>query len=205
MLRGISELSSALLGAAKSPDEKQLIAVTRSLISTVKGFVPSASVLRTISRYTDTPTDAKKDIQSALVEGIPGLQSAFGKPALNVFGEPMRKQGDLLSLHRIFSTKADDLDIRWLVDNGYTTSGMDAIRFSEREQALTGKKSPEYDLKHAAFMDSSVDIRDTVRSFRERYGSSAYRKAVQKALNERINAIIARNVAKRLQETSLPK
>lgn len=192
MLRGVADIYEAIKEGARGNIDQTGIQVGRTLLNTVKGFVPAAGIMRNISRYFDRPIEARKDIQSAIVEGVPGLQSAYGKPALNVFGEPRlsphEQGGPLVALHRIFSTKRDDLDIRWLTDNGYTIPGVNNIRSTK----AMGDVKLNYDMKHEIFSRASSDIRAVVGRFRETFGSSAKRQAVQDALNKQVNGILAK-------------
>lgn len=203
MLRGITDMYDALKDLTADTEGAE-IKIARTLMNTVKGFTPGASILRNIARYTDNPVDAKKDITSALVEGFPGLQSAFGKPALNIFGEPMKagKDDETTKLHRIFSSRAADLDIRWLTDNGYTVPNIPNMRFSKQLQQYVEAGDEEnaqqldYNLKHEVFKESANELRDLVAQYRQRFGSSAFRPEIQKALNKDFNRILAKHSAR---------
>ena len=197
MVSGITSFANALKTymTSDAPTEEQEAALVKAIYSPVRGFIPSASFFKYLSRYTDNPVDTKRDIKSIIVEGLPGLQSAFGKPALNVFGEPLPKDDVSLKLHRLFSNKTSDLDIRWLVDNGYQTPGIENLNLTKRDKELTGLSKPDYEMKYAAMEDAAPAIRETVRKYRTKYGSSASREAVQKALTSDIQAILARSLA----------
>lgn len=197
MVSGITAFATALKTYISKdvPTEEQEAALVKAIYSPIRGFIPSASFFKYLSRYTDNPVDTKRDIKSLIVEGLPGIQSAFGKPALNVFGEPLPKDDASLKLHRLFSNKTSDLDIRWLVDNGYQTPGIENLNLTKRDKELTGLDKPDYEMKYAAMEKAAPSIRETVRKYRTRYGSSASREAVQKALTSDIQAILARSLA----------
>lgn len=206
MLRGVSELMSSFSDAAKGEPDAD-IRVARTLLNTFKGFIPGATIWRTISRYTDNPVDAKKDILSAIVEGIPGLQSMFGEPALNIFGEPMKKRHEeVYSMHRLFSTRGGDVDMRWLSDNGYTTPILSNLRFSDKIQAYAAKgdengaKALDYQFKRKVYKAASADLRDLVGKYRQAYSYSAYSPRVQEQLNSDWNKILAKYAAKTVTE-----
>lgn len=205
MLRGVSDLAEAVGGFIKGEDGAE-VKVARSVASTMKGFVPGASLLRNLSRYTEQPLDAKKDIASAIVEGVPGLNSVFGlgRPALNIFGEPMKagKDNETLQLHRIFSTKGSDLDIRWLVDNGYTVPAIGNMQFSKEIQAYVAADKGanalklDYDLKYKVFSAAAPDLRNLMGQYRRQFQHSAFNPAVQESLNTNFNKILAAYKAK---------
>jgi hypothetical protein len=200
MFRGVTDLASGIGDAIKGQQGAD-VKVARTLVSAVKGFIPASSVLRTIARYTDNPVDARRDFASALVEGLPVLQSAFGKPALNVFGEPL-KNNKTMQLHRVFSTKADDLDIRWLVDNGYHVPGIANMRFSKevQEYVNAGKSAAadklDYELRYKVFRSASPDLRNLISQARGQFGQSAHNPEVQKALSAAFNRILAEHSAR---------
>jgi hypothetical protein len=206
MLRGVSELMGAFSDAAKGEPDAD-IRVARTLLNTFKGFIPGATIWRTISRYTDNPVDAKKDIMSAIVEGIPGLQSMGGEPALNIFGEPMKKRHEeVYSMHRLFSTRGGDVDMRWLSDNGYTTPILSNLRFSDKIQAYAAKgdeagaKALDYQFKRKVYQAASPELRDLVGRYRQAYSYSAYSDRVQEQLNTDWNKILAKHAAKIVTE-----
>lgn len=201
MLRGISDLADGIKDFGQG-EEGADVKVVRSLANTVKQFVPPASILRMIARYTDNPVDAKKDIVSALVEGFPGLQSAYGRPALNIFGEPIPAGGDVdtINMHRIFSTKASDLDIRWLTENGYTVPQISNRPFSkklqkyvEQSEEIGDAEKINYDLRYEAYRRAAPELRNLVSRYRSRFGYSAHNPQVQKAINKDFNRILARH------------
>lgn len=203
MLKGISDLGRAVVNAANGTQDSTQ-ALAQALLRPVKGFVPGASALRMVSRLIDNPVVAKKDIMSAVVEGIPGVQSYFGMPALNQFGEvmPSYANNPELALYRVFSTKPADIDMRWLVDNGYSIPQINNMHFSKKLQELVeandleGAQKLDYKLKHEVYRASSEMIRATVSRYRQIQGLSAYDPKVQAALNKDIRKILNYYTAK---------
>lgn len=198
MLRGITDIAS---GVKDALDEKTGadIKLTRTLMTTMKGFVPGNGILKSIARYTDNPVDANKDFKSAIFSGIPGLQTAFGKPALNVMGEPLPSDASLgtAHLHRVYSSKGSDLDLNWLSESGYSVPGISHMPFSKDMKAYAGKYKQDqefnYNLKYNAYTAAAPELRSLVSRYRARYGVSAPSVAVQKGLNSDWSAILAKH------------
>lgn len=196
MAQGISNLFKAIEAAGEGQDNWD-IELVRSLMNPIKGFVPGASLWKTAARFFDNPVMAKKDIMSAMVEGFPVLQSAYGKAALNVFGEPIPagKDDPDLNVHRVFSTKPTDIDMRWLIDNGYTTPALSRMVFPSSIKNYIANtpdaKKTDYDMKHQVFQRASKDLREVVSNYRQAFGMSAHRDDVQKALNKDFNGVLA--------------
>lgn len=208
MLRGITDILEAIKASAQGkPDSEVLLA--RSLMQPIKGFVPGTAMLRMASRFFDNPVLARKDIMSALVEGWPGLQSAYGKPALNIFGEPLKSGTDDpdLNIHRIFSTKPSDVDLRWLLDNGYSTptisrmpipkKGKEYLKYLE-EAGSEDAKEIDYALKYSIYRAAAPRLRDLVAKYRSKYSHSAYNEKIQESLNKHWNKIIAQETTKQI-------
>ena len=203
MLQGISNIIDAFKAYGnENPDAPALL--VRSIVSPLKGFIPGTSMLRTAARFFDNPVAARKDIMSAIVEGLPVIQSAYGLPSLNVFGEvmPAGKDDPDLNIHRIFSTKPSDIDIRWLVDNGYTTPTVSRMPLPKsvkdyanylNEYGNAESVEADYRLKHQAFREAAPELRELVRQYRETYGYSARNPEVQKSLNRAFNKIVAQH------------
>lgn len=161
-------------------------------------------MLRTATRFFDNPVAARKDIMSAIVEGIPGIQSAYGLPSLNAFGEVLApgKDDPDLNMHRVFSTKPSDIDLRWLVDNGYTTPTVSRMPLpkSLKDYAASldefGSEETvqlDYELKHKAFRSAAPELRELVRRYRETYGHAARDPRIQSSLNRSFNRIVAQH------------
>lgn len=188
MFKSTANILNGIETSARDPETGSIM-ISRALLGVAKGLIPNIGIGRNISRYIDHPVEANKDLMSALVEGIPVVQSLFGKPALNVFGEPLAKQpGPLTALHRIFSTKRDDLDVRFLVDNGYSINGPEYIRDTKYSGELMKNPEHKYDVHKMA----GPGLRATVSRYRRIYGSSAFRPDVQEALNRDIGKVYNR-------------
>ncbi len=184
MFKGVANIYDGVATSARDPETGSIM-ISRAMMGVGKGLIPNMGLLRNIARYTDHPVEARKDIKSALVEGFPVVQS-LGKPALNIFGEPLAKQpGPLTSLHRIFSTKNDDLDIRFLVDNGYYINGPEYLRDTKYSGELMKDPKNKYEVHKIA----GPRLRDIVSRYRRNYGSSAFRPDVQDALSKDVRAI----------------
>lgn len=187
MFRGVNMLFDGI-GRASQNIDSGLADIAKLFTSgTIKGIIPAAGIQRTIARYTDSPLEAKKDFLSILVEGIPFAQS-YGKPALNIFGEPIKAQDPMFGIHRLFSTKNDDLDIRFLVDNGYTVPDTRNLQ----ETKKTGVYELEDKDKYEILKMAGPQLRQTVSIYRRKYGSSGRSDRVQELINKRAHKIIDR-------------
>ncbi len=192
-------------------DVEKVPAIVKAIANPVKSFVLPTSFMRYISRYTDNPVDLKKDIASAFFEGIPGLQSGFGKPALNLFGEPMSpdKYQNFSTVHRLFSTAGDDIDMRWLSDNGYDVPGISNMQFAKDVKEAYKKQNGEdiryrdHIHKYNVYRMSAPELRDLVADFRNVYKSHARNETVQKQLREKWNKITSRNAVTYLRNEGL--
>lgn len=197
MTSGIVKFGEALstLLSEESPSPEKKAAAVRAIYSPIRGLIPSASFYKYLARYTDNPVDTKRDINSVLVEGVPYFQSKFGKPALNSFGEQLPPSNMTTGLYRLFSNRTSDLEFTWLTNNGYQTPGINNLVLTKSDKTLTGMDKPDYEMKYAAMENAAPKIRETVRKYRVRYGSSANRDVVQKALTADVQAILARSLA----------
>lgn len=205
MLRGITEIHDTLT-AMREGRANGKVASARILMGMVKGtFIPATGLLRNITRFTDAPVDGWKDIKSAMVEGIPVVQSEFGKPALNLFGEPMPTDTETigmgLGLHRVFSLANSDLDARWLSDSGYTIPTVNNLKLDKTTAKAAhlavgpngaSLRKIDYDAKRAIALEAGPQMRAIVSRYRERYGVSATQEHVQKNLKSEINKVLAR-------------
>ena len=197
MTSGIVKFGEALstLLSEESPSPEKKAAAVRAIYSPIRGLIPSASFYKYLARYTDNPVDTKRDMLSVLVEGVPYIQSKFGKPALNSFGERLPPSNMTTGLYRLFSNRTSDLEFTWLTNNGYQTPGINNLVLTKQDKERTGMEKPDYEMKYAAMENAAPKIRETVRKYRTKYGSSASREAVQKALTSDIQAILARSLA----------
>lgn len=198
MLRGVSDISEYINDIGNGVEGAD-VKLARSLFGTAKGFITASGVLRTVARYTDNPVDAKHDMLSALVEGIPGLQSMFGEPALNIFGEVLTRNA---GVHRIFSLETNDLDIRWLTQNKYDVPLLNNMRMSSDIQEMLSEGVPEdevakldYNLKRKVYQSAAPDLRTLVSNYRRTYGASARSEEVQKDLRSQWNRVLAEHAA----------
>lgn len=150
------------------------------------------------ARFFDNPVVGRADMLSAIVENIPGFQSAYGKPALNMFGEPKPSGWGSwdLSLYRIFSSAPADVDMRWLVDNNYTVPSIRNMAFNKELKEAAANNDTEkylkldYNLKHRVYSESAADLREVVSQFRQEYGNAPFSPEVQKALNKAFNDVL---------------
>lgn len=202
MLRGVSEMSEYINDIGNGVEGAD-VKLARTLMGIVKGFIPASGILRTIARYTDNPVDAKHDMLSAMVEGIPGLQGLFGDPSLNIFGEIAKRNA---GVHRIFSLETNDLDIRWLTQNKYDVPILNNMRMSKRIQEMIREGAPEeevakldYALKKKVYKAAAPDLRTLVSNYRQMYGSSASSEEVQKDLREQWNKVLAEHAVEVLR------
>lgn len=194
MLRGVTDLVGTI-GAYLNGDEAAPARLTQLLANMGKSVVIPTSLFRAVARYTDNPIEARRDIVSAIVDGIPGVQSAFGRPQLNVFGEVKEDYAPgPLNLHRIFATEGVDTDIRWMNTLGYDMPQIPDMDFSDAIQNKYGKEWDRlnYEMKYDTYRKSSVELRSLIGSARERYGNT-YNKHVHKYLREAWNRILAKN------------
>lgn len=207
MLKGLSTLGDGVSRAIQQDDPQVAIDTAfMSLVSPVKGaLIPAYGALRTVSRYVDSPVDGYKDIKSFLVQGIPGLQGYAGRESLNIFNEPFQSDSEKFpySMHRIFSTANSDLDARWLVDSGYSIPTVSGLRLDKTEAKRAGleldeNSEPLEKLDNAAKYEIAVAAREYIRpivsNYRERYGTSAYSKNVQKQLHKEISRVYSNEV-----------
>jgi len=193
MLKGVTDLWRAATGT-----EDQVMRAVHTLIRTGKGFVPGAHSLAMAARFFDNPVVGRADMLSAIVENIPGFQSAYGKPALNMFGEPKPSGWGSwdLSLYRIFSSAPADVDMRWLVDNNYTVPSINTMAFNKELKEAAANNDTEkylkldYNLKHRVYSESAADLREVVSQFRQEYGNAPFSPEVQKALNKAFNDVL---------------
>lgn len=199
MMKNVTQILDAVKGLTNGDQDAKVKLVT-AITTPIKGFVPAASLMRLFARYMDNPVEYKKDIMSAVVNGIPGLQSAYGKPALNNFGEPKGTPSPAGELHRIYALKdSTDLDQTWLIDNGYHIPGITNMRFSKKNQALVtaeneynadDAKELDYNLKYKVMTAASKDLRALVANFRQTYAGSAHSEQTQKSLTKQFNRIL---------------
>lgn len=189
MLRGVSMLSGSIGRATKDLNisPKEFINILNGTV--IKGLIPNSGVLRNISRYVDNPVELKTDFLSALVSGIPVVQSALGKPSLNIFGEELPPKDITQSVHRIFSTQNDDLDIRWVVSKQYDLKDVKDI-LTVKKNGVEVKATDED--KYEIHKIISKDLRNLVRLKRETYGNAARSENVKKDLLNRSAEIIAK-------------
>lgn len=196
MVKGLTDIYDIIQNGARDRQSAGF-ALQRTLLNMAKPLViPGLGALRSVAKYTDNPVDGWKDIRSAFVEGLPYIQSAAGKPALNVFGEPLKPMDGVTAMHRIFSTRAQDLDIRWLVDRGYSIPTIADIKLDTREKALAKAQGKtlaelEYPAKRAILRDAGPQMRSIVRGFRSSYGYAAKSEYVQEQLRKRINKVLS--------------
>jgi hypothetical protein len=205
MLRGITTILDGIKDAGLQKPGAD-VKIARALFGTVKGMLPASSIQRNIARYSDNPVDAKKDLLSALVEGIPYFQSKYGKPALNMMFEPLGDKAHTkgLSFHRLFTSQGSDVDMRWLNETGYTMEPLGNMAFSDAvknrlaKEDGEGARKADYELRHkvATAIGQSGARRNVITKYRKRYGNSAPRPEIQKAINAEIAAINASYMAK---------
>lgn len=205
MVKGLTDMYDTIQNGTKDY-EGAALAVQRTLLNIAKPIIiPGLGALRTVSKYTDNPVDGWKDIKSAIVEGLPFVQGSLGEPALNVFGETIAPLGEDFGsgLHRIFSTRSQDLDIRWLVDRGYQIPTINDIKLDENEKKYAKDKTLE-ELEHPAkreiLKEAGPQIREIVRNFRDSYGYSARSDNVQKLLSKQVNKALSRATVNYLQK-----
>lgn len=196
MLRGLEGITDALGVGAKDP-EKGGMQLSRTLLNIGKNYIPANGLLRTVSRYMNSPVDAKNDMWSAVAEGLTALPGMDGDPSLNLFGEPLPSAYEQFpgSLYRIYSTTNGDLDIRWLKNNGYTIPGIGHMKLDAGERADTNIEDPlaklEYDTRKEILKLAGPEMRSTVADYRKTYSYSAPDPRVQKDLRKDINRILS--------------
>jgi hypothetical protein len=205
MVKGLTDIYDTIQRGSRDADSAAT-AVARTLLNTTKPMlIPALGALRTVAKYTTNPVDGWKDLKSAAVEGLPYIQGAVGAPSLNIFGEPLKPLADQLGsgLHRIYSTTAQDLDIRWLVDRGYSIPHISDMKFDESTKELAKRYKPgmnlkdlEYDAKRAILIDAGPQMRSVVNRYRNAYGYSAKSETVQKNLSKDINRVLATSKVK---------
>jgi hypothetical protein len=201
MVRGLADLYDNIQKAHLRP-EKSKEAIGRILLNLVKpAVIPGIGAMRTVSKYMDNPVDAWRDVKSAIVEGIPFVQSAVGKSALNIFGEDLDARDLSNGMHRVYSTRAQDLDIRWLVDRNYSIPSIDDIKLdSKKEKAIAGATLTEleYPAKRAILKDAGPGIRNIVAQFRNAEGYSARSDKTQTKLRTYVNKLLSASTVKYL-------
>lgn len=196
MLRGLEGITDALGVGVKDP-EKGGMQLSRTLLNIGKNYIPSNGLLRTVSRYMNSPVDAKNDMWSAVAEGLTAIPGINGDPSLNLFGEALPSAYEQFpgSLYRIYSTANGDLDIRWLNNNKYTIPGIGSIKLDARERSDTGIEDPlakiEYKTRKEILKLAGPEMRSTVASYRNAYGYSAPDTQVHKDLRRDINRILS--------------
>ncbi len=200
MVKGLTDIYEAIQRGKQDP-EGAGVGIGRTLINITKPMlIPGLGALRTISKYTDNPVEGWKDIKSSIVEGLPFVQSAAGMPALNMFGEPIKGLGDKLGsgLHRIYSTRAQDLDIRWLVDRQYSVPHINNIKLDTDEKEMAASYKPginlndlEYPARRAILKEAGPQMREIVGRYRDTYGYSARSDDVQKDITKEMTRALA--------------
>gem|GEM_PF-6134777 len=91
------------------------------------GFIPGQALLRDVSELIHGDKIDDASLAAALLKDVPIIRPLVGKPALNVFGEPV--QLDTLQrlpiMKRIVTGQGDDPDARWLAQNKLWVAGLD--------------------------------------------------------------------------------
>jgi hypothetical protein len=192
-----------------NPNETKKAAMVNAFTRPVKSMlVPAASMLRQINRVFNGPRTATKDMQTAMVTDIPVLESLFGLPALNVFGEPISAADNNYGFSRFFSSKPKDLDVQWLVETGYTIPGIKGVKADSKKEkellAVDGDTVDKMSFKqrHEVMKNTAPMVRDIVTRFREAVGTGPARASTQERINNAVNKIRARETLKVLRANS---
>lgn len=94
---------------------------------TASGFIPGQALLRDIAELFHGDKIDDTSIAAGLLKDVPIIREMAGKPALNVFGEPVTldTMQRLPILKRIVTGQGDDPDTRWLAQHKLWIPGLD--------------------------------------------------------------------------------
>lgn len=181
--------------------------------------IPYVAVIDEIGRAYDNPVVTRNNFWAKVLKNTP-LASYVGRPTLDIWGEPIKKEGIeavpfLGSLAgRFVGLESNDENALWLVNNGYNIVGIEprVVLRSEKPQYELIKqrrvKQPEIreTLSPGAIMDGALtdaeqyelqkrcgpQYKQVVESFRLRFGNRGFDKNIQKALTDRLSEIKSR-------------
>lgn len=196
-LRGVSTLLDTLTG------DKGPRAIESFLANQTKGFVPASGALKQITKLTNDPIDTSQDFWSKFISGVPFVQSAGTRPALNAFGKPLERslEDRIDFVGAFYSHRASDPNWRWLGDNGYfipaTGSGYTISLPVSKRPDISKKRAAKYgaafddvltqDERYEFIEKSGPLVEKIVDKYRRKYGTSGYRESVQKDMSEEIS------------------
>ena len=196
-LRNLGTLIESVKSGTGGVDkvEETLRGVTAN---TAKGFIPGVGFWKMLNSLVADPINTKGSTWAKFIEGLPFAQEIGTDKRYNVFGEPIEQS----FFDRYFKNKTDDPEFNWLTNNGYNIKdtggftvdlgeagkGVPLKVAAARKRALGSAHETVLTPEERVEFIKAVgpEIREIVKKYRERYGNSGHREAVQDKLDAEI-------------------
>lgn len=208
-MSSLKNLVEAAWPSNQMTSDQRASLIENSLAQPLKGFVPLSGALHQVARSFDTPIETYNSMWAKLVSGIPAVQHIGTEPKLDLFGRPMSASitDRLGAVSEVVSSGANDPNMRWLGDNGYSVPDVygltlhgesthkDRIAPTANEQSRARTLGADYSnvLTPSERSDYIAEVGPRVQAvvgaFRSQYGTSGYQSAIQDRLNASINQV----------------
>lgn len=134
LLKNISTMADLL-----TVDNPQTLTASMDVLSNIaSGFVPFAGAGRELERFTYGDLSKPKNITNRMLQNIPFAKFVSDvKPALNLFGEPIRATV-VPGLSRFVGETKQSFELDWVLRNGYT------IKLPQARSPLSKKQLESY-------------------------------------------------------------
>lgn len=201
----ILKSASALLDAIQE-GKGRIDAVKNIGAGIVRGFIPGTTVLEEIDRAFANPTATTNDFFAKLFRATP-MAYVNGKPALNVWGEPVERNalesfpliGSLSG--RFVKLPTNDPEMTWLVNTGYakalavvepkvtiaSNAGKSWQVIRRAREANLGAAYDDVlteDARYKMVEELGPILKQIVRRYRTEQGDRPYNATVEKSLKE---------------------